>query len=67
MSNSNPTDIPVSRIRNVWLRRLAIVSTFPFFLFAGMALVWVSAFVAWVDFNTDLLVSARQQWRRKEK
>jgi hypothetical protein len=65
MSNYEPIQIPVSRIRNVWARRLAIVLTYPFMLAGAWGLLIVSAIKWWCEINADLFVSAAEQWRRK--
>lgn len=67
MSDENVTYIRVSAIKNVWLRRLAIVATFPLTVVGHTLLVLVAALRAWVHANASAVMSGAEQWKRKDQ
>ena len=67
MSDDRVTYINVSAIKNVRLRRLVIVGSFPFMVLGNTWFVTIAFLRAWIRSNAGLLRSGAEQWRRNAK
>lgn len=67
MSDERVTFIKVSAIRNVWLRRAAIIASFPLLVLGNTWFVLVGALLAWFRSNISLILSGAGQWKRKDQ